>query len=296
MQHITVLPSEAVEVLDLADNNIVVDATLGSGGHTRLIAKSLSKQGHLISCDLDSQAIEQAKEWIGSFEVPITLVQQNFADIDDVVHVHSTGGVDAVLADLGWRIEQFYSGGRGFSFNSDDPLQMTFGDPADYSITASDIVNEWAEQDLQNVLQGYGEEPFARKIAKAIVTARLIEPIVTARQLAEIISGAVPAAQRHRRTHPATRSFQALRIAVNDEFSVLETFITKATQVLKPEGRLAIISFHSLEDRIVKHRFRELAEAGIGTVITKKPIVASEEERQQNPRARSAKLRAIKKL
>lgn len=296
MQHITVLPAEAVEVLDLAADNTVVDATLGSGGHTQLIAKRLSKQGALIACDLDGQAIEQASEWFNSYEVPITLVQQSFANIDEVVKNHSVQAVDGILADLGWRMEQFHSGGRGFSFNSDDPLHMTFGDPGSYSITAADIVNEWDEQDIQNVLKGYGEEPFARRIAKAIVVARESMQIATARELAEVISQAVPVAHRHRRTHPATRSFQALRIAVNDEFSVLESFITKAIQVLKPGGRLAIISFHSLEDRIVKHRFRELAESGIGTLITKKPIIASQEERTANPRARSAKLRAIKKL
>jgi 16S rRNA (cytosine1402-N4)-methyltransferase len=173
---------------------------------------------------------------------------------------------------------------------------MTYGNPKDYAFTAEDIVNDWAEEDIANVLYGYGEERYSRRIAKAIVEERRNTRLTTGKQLAELIAGAVPAQYRHGKINPATKSFQGLRIAVNDEFSVLETFISDAFMYLKPGGRLAVISFHSLEDRIVKLAFRAYTHDQKGVLVTKKPIVASDGELKDNPRARSAKLRIIQKI
>ncbi len=297
MQHISVLTDEILAALALAPDGVFVDATLGSGGHTRAVAQQLGSNGHIIANDVDPVAINSAKAWQDDYQASITLSNHNFADIDSwLPELYSERAPDAILADLGWRSEQFTNGGRGFSFMADEPLQMTFGDPANYGLQAADIVNEWAESDITNVLRGYGEEPYARRIARAIIEARGDTPIKTARELATIVYDAVPKRVQHARTHPATRTFQALRITVNDELTVLDTFITKAFGLLSGTGRLAIISFHSLEDRIVKHRFRELANTGLGALLVKRPITPSVAERSSNPRARSAKLRTIMKL
>jgi 16S rRNA (cytosine1402-N4)-methyltransferase len=204
--------------------------------------------------------------------------------------------VDAILADLGWRTDQFTDGGKGFSFNAEEPLLMTYGDPDKYIFTAHDIVNSWEEENIADVLYGYAEERHSRRIAKAIVEARNKSEIKTANQLAKIINDAVPGFYKSGRIHPATKTFQALRIAVNDEFGTLEKFISSALDSLTEDGVLAIISFHSLEDRIIKLRFREAVKTGNYILVNKKPVSASREELLQNPRARSAKLRVIKKL
>jgi 16S rRNA (cytosine1402-N4)-methyltransferase len=193
-------------------------------------------------------------------------------------------------------MEQFSGNGKGFSFQVDEPLIMTFGDPKDYIFTAATIVNEWEEENIKNILKGYGEERFSGRIANAIVKAREVKSIETTFELVEIIKEIVPAFYRNGRLHPATRTFQALRIAVNDEFRALEDFIKESMLLLNPGGRLAIITFHSLEDRIVKHHFRNYTHDHGGVVLTKKPITATLEELQSNPRARSAKLRIFEKL
>ena len=192
-------------------------------------------------------------------------------------------------------MEQFADGKKGFSFLHDGPLHMTFGNPDDYPFTAADIVNEWEEQTIANILFGYAEERYARRIAKAIVTARREHPIMTTLELVQVVEGALPKAARHAKLHPATKTFQALRMAVNDELTVLERFIKDGFDLLTPGGKLAIITFHSIEDRVVKHSFRELKEAKLATLTPKKPIVPAREELQTNPRARSAKLRIITK-
>jgi 16S rRNA (cytosine1402-N4)-methyltransferase len=295
MQHITVLQHEAVEALALTSASVVVDATLGAGGHARLILEALGPAGMYIGIDADAEAVAVAsKELQGSARQ--YLAHANFSALDSILADAGVAEVDAVLADLGWRTDQFTAVGRGFSFTDEAGLDMTYGAASDYAFTAKDIVNDWAESDIANVLYGYGEEHYSRRIAKAIVEYRTTKVIETGAELAEIIAKAVPAGYRKGKINPATKSFQGLRIAVNDEFSVLETFIATAFAHLKPGGRLAIISFHSLEDRIVKLAFRAYTHDQIGALVTKKPIVASEAELKTNPRARSAKLRIIQKL
>lgn len=292
-QHITVLKDEAIASLNLNSDSVVVDATLGSAGHTTAILEVLGEKGTLIALDADEVAITAAQELLQDVAAKVEYVCTNFRTLGQVLQDLEITEVDAVLADLGWRMDQFTEGGKGFSFNSEDPLVMTYGDPNRHSFTAADIVNEWPEEDIRNVLKGYGEERFARRIAGGIVQAREEAPISTAQQLAEIVSASAPAFYRNGKTHPATKTFQALRIAVNDELEALEVFIKAAVQHLAPGGRLSIITFHSIEDRIVKHLFRQYKDEGRGSLATKKPIRASDAELKQNPRARSAQLRTF---
>ena len=294
-KHITVLQSEAIEALAIKPNAIVVDATLGSGGHARTIIPKLLKAGTFIGIDADAEAISQAEEELTG-KCTLHFVTDNFRNINSILDDRGIGNVDAILADLGWRMEQFSGNGKGFSFQIDEPLMMTFGNPSDYPFVASDILNKWKEKDIENVLMAYGEERYAYKIAKKIVEIRAKEPIMTTFQFVKVITSAVPSFYLHSKVHPATRSFQALRIAVNDELDALQEFIQHAVLRLNSHGRLAIISFQSLEDRIVKHSFRALMTANVGTVITKKPMCADKNEIQQNPRARSAKLRIFEKI
>lgn len=293
MSHKTVLLHEAVDGLQLQPDYIVVDATFGSGGHAREILSRLNKKGTYIGIDADASALEGAT--LPPSEATVHLVNDNFKNITQILSSLHIEKVHAILADLGWRSEQFENSGKGFSFNIDEPLLMTFGDPSTYPFTAKDIVNDWEEETLANIFYGYADERFARRIARAVVEIRKKEPIVTTKALADIVAEAIPKRFHPRRIHPATKAFQALRIAVNDELTTLETFIREATVSLEAEGRMSIITFHSLEDRIVKHSFRSLAQSGAYRLITKKPITATEEELDINPRARSAKLRIIEK-
>jgi 16S rRNA (cytosine1402-N4)-methyltransferase len=295
MKHITVLRAEAVSALAVRADSVVVDATLGAGGHGSEILKYLGKQGTYIGLDADPTAIEKAKSFlIGN--ATMHLIHRNFSQLYTVLEELGIDKVDAILADLGWRSEQFAEEGRGFSFNDTKGLLMTYGAPSDHLFTATDIVNGWAEADIANVIYGYGEERYARRIAKAIVEARAKNTITNAAQLAEIVSRAVPSTKHRGKTNPATKTFQALRIAVNDEFKVLEEFIAAAWSSLASKGRLAIISFHSLEDRIVKHSFRSFTHDQQGVLVAKKPITPTREEIIHNPRSRSAKLRVIEKI
>lgn len=293
MMHKTVLLHEAVEGLLLSPEDTVVDATFGSGGHAREILSSLGKDGTYIGIDADATAFEGQS--LGTPKATIHLVNDNFQNIKEILRSLHIEKVDAMLADLGWRMEQFSDGGKGFSFSKDEPLTMTFGDPADYPFTAHDIVNDWEEETLANIMYGYAEERFSRRIAKGIIEARKDSIISSTKQLVAIIEKSVPKQYLHKKTHPATKTFQALRIAVNNELGVLEEFIKQAFVSLDEGGRLAIITFHSIEDRIVKQSFKALVEAERGELITKKPIVPSPEELEENPRARSAKLRIITK-
>jgi 16S rRNA (cytosine1402-N4)-methyltransferase len=292
MRHLTVLKTEAIDALALARGDIVVDATFGAGGHAALIAERLGPRGTLIGIDADPTAIATGKKLMANARPTAHLRCDNFAHIRDILSSLHIKSVNGVLADLGWRAEQLIAGGRGFSFLADEPLLMTYGESKTYPFTAADIVNEWKEGDIANVIYGYGEERRARRIARAICKARQKSPIRSAKELADIIIAAAP--PRHSRLHPATKTFQALRIAVNDELSVLERFINEAYAALAPGGRLAIITFHSLEDRIVKQSFLSLTAKG-ASLLTKRPVTPSEAETKENPRARSAKLRIIKR-
>lgn len=297
MQHITVLQHEAVSALQVTPGDVVVDCTLGSGGHSREIADIISPNGHLIAFDADPAAIARNTSLGETLNLKVTLVNKNFSQLGAVLSSLDVSSVNGILADLGWRIEQFNGTEgekRGFSFSSDEPLLMTYGDPETYVFTAKDIVNEWDESSIADIIYGYGEERAARKIARAIVAARAEGEITTARQLADIVASTLSFPRL--RLHPATKTFQALRIAVNDELGVLKHLLDTAVSVLAPKGRLAVITFHSLEDRVVKHAFRSFAHDQRGVVITKKPITPSAAELTDNPRARSAKLRIFESI
>lgn len=291
--HVTVLLEEAVASLKLHKDSVVVDATYGAGGHAELILQQLSAAGTYIGIDVDETAFKHQPA--NPHKATIHLLHGNFKNLTDLLgSLHTTYSIDGILADLGWRMEQFEESGKGLSFRHDEPLLMTYGASEAYDFTAYDIVNHWEESVLADIIFGYGEERAARQVAKAIVSARTTTPIETTFQLRDVVES-VLRRRPGQRTSPATKTFQALRIAVNEELAALEMFIEAAVAQLAPGGRLAIITFHSLEDRIVKHRFKELATAGLATVETKKPITPTEDEVTINPRARSAKLRVLHK-
>jgi len=295
--HKPVLLKESIEGLDIQPGDIFVDATLGDGGHTEYVCKLFGREVKVIGLDADSQAVKRAEENLKNFECEKNIKVKNFSDIDQVLAELGIERANRILADLGLSSYQLLESGRGFSFQRDEPLLMTMKrelEPED--VTAEMIVNVWSEETLADIIYGYGEERYARRIAKKIVTIRKVKPIKTTFDLVEIIRQAVPKSYQRRRLHYATRTFQAIRIAVNDELKRLETFLDKAFKILTPGGRIAVIAFHSLEDRIAKRFFREKQKEGLARVLTKKPIVPSPEEIKNNPRARSAKLRVLQKL
>ena len=293
--HISVLLHESIEGLELKDGDVVFDGTFGGGGHTRAML-ALGKKIKVIATDLDTDAIANGQELVREYPDQLILENDTFSNIASVLSKHNLSGVDKVLLDLGWSSNQLENGERGLSFLKDEPLVMTLKkDVTESDVTAKMIVNEWGEETIADILFGFGEERYARRIARVICEERQKKPIKTTHELVSIISRAVPPNYRFGKIHPATRTFQALRIAVNHELETLETVLSEAWKVLRPEGRMSIISFHSLEDRIVKRFFREVAAESNATIITKRPITASEEEISYNPRSRSAKLRIIKK-
>jgi len=253
----------------------------------------LGVNGTLIGFDLDHDAIERAESILAESVCKKILVEANFRELGAELGKLGINRIDKALFDLGWSSFQLEAG-RGFSFQKDEPLLMTYTKDVN-GLTADVIVNTWAEGSIADVLYGWGEERYARRIAKAIVERREIKPIKTSRELADIVKGAVPVVYRYGRLHPATKTFQALRIAVNDELGALKQGISAAWDRLNANGRIAVISFHSIEDREVKRLFADLAKHG-GRLVVKKPIVAGKEELIANPRARSAKLRIIEKL
>ncbi|PYP90068.1 MAG: 16S rRNA (cytosine(1402)-N(4))-methyltransferase [Candidatus Angelobacter sp. Gp1-AA117] len=289
--HVSVLLKEAIDFLAIRRGGTCIDATLGLGGHSLEIASRLGPQGHLIGLDKDTQALELARKRL--FADPagkpkITLLHSSFAEIGKLAPPASA---DGILADLGVSSLQFGDPGRGFSFQAEGPLDMRM-DPQGER-TADQVVNHMREEDLANVIYEFGEERRSRRIARAIVRAR---PIRTTAHLANVISAALRSMKNSGRIHPATRTFQAIRIFVNRELDDLKALLEAAPQVLKPGGRLVVISFHSLEDRIVKDAVRDGAKAGIYQVLTKKPVEATEAEIASNPRSRSAKLRAAERI
>jgi len=288
--HVSVLLKEAIDFLAIRRGGSYIDATLGLGGHSLEIAKRLGPQGRLIGFDKDTQALELARKRLAQVDVGeqprITLLHSSYADI--ARHV-PPASADGLLADLGVSSLQFGDPARGFSFQAEGPLDMRM-DPQGER-TADQVVNHMREEDLANVIYEFGEERRSRRIARAIVRAR---PIRNTAHLAQVISAALRS-MKSERIHPATRTFQAVRIFVNRELDDLSALLEAAPGVLKPGGRLVIISFHSLEDRIVKDALRDGAKAGVYRILTKKPVLAGEEEIGRNPRSRSAKLRAAER-
>jgi len=270
---------------------VALDATAGSGGYSKAICEA-AKNITLVAIDADSEAAERTKNTLSECSCVCTVVESNFRNLDEVLDGCNIRELDVIVFDLGLSSEQLEESGRGFSFARDEPLMMTLATPEKHDgFTAYQVVNDWSKQALADIFYGYGEERAARRIATAIDEAREKGPIETTRQLVSIVEKVVPRA----RIHAATRTFQALRIAVNDELGALKEGLAKAVEHLKPKGRVAVVSYHSLEDRIVKHFFGELNTLGKGNVLTKKPIIPTDKEKKENPRSRSAKLRIFKK-
>src|SRR4051812_27228968 len=290
--HVPVLLKEAIDFLAVRRGGTYIDATVGLGGHSYEIARRLGAPGHLIGLDKDPSALEIVRKRLTgeSQDWPeITLLQRSFAEI---AKGQKPGSVDGVLADIGVSSLQLDDAARGFSFQAEGPLDMRM-DPHSER-TAEQVVNHLDERQLADVIYEFGEERRSRRIARAICRSR---PIRSTAHLAEVISAAArPMNQAERRIHPATRTFQALRIFVNRELDDLKALLEAAPKILKPGGRVVVISFHSLEDRIVKDAFREGAQKGYFSLLIKKPVTATEEESDRNPRARSAKLRAVEKV
>ncbi len=289
-RHVPVLLTEALDFLRVKPGATVADCTLGMAGHSAEIARRLGPTGRLIAFDRDPQALALAKAKLdavcaelGDQAPQIELVGEAFSSIER--HVQA-GSLDGLLADFGVSSLQLDEAERGFSFMADGPLDMRMDTRS--GLTAEQVVNEASEHELADLIYEYGEERRSRRIARAIVRGR---PVLTTGQLAQIVRAAAPAMKQDR-IHPATRTFQAIRIYVNRELDEIKALLEAAPRLLKPSGRLAVISFHSLEDRIVKDSLREGAQKGIWTILTKKPVTAGEAEMDRNPRARSAKLRA----
>lgn len=294
--HIPVLLKEVMELLDVQKSDIYLDATLGVGGHAEAIFKKIGQDAVIAGIDADSDAVEAAKARLEAAGAKPKFGVLNFRNIGEVLETLEILKPSKILFDLGWNKSQLEESGRGFSFQKDEPLLMTFASPSDKSnLTAYDIVNFWEEDNIETIIRAYGEERFAGKIAKKIVEARKNGFIKTTAELVKIIKDATPLSYHERKIHPATRTFQALRITVNDELRALEDGLRKAFGILKKDGRLAVISFHSLEDRIVKKFFKLLEANGKAEILTKKPVMASQNEIKENPRSRSAKLRGIRK-
>lgn len=280
--HVSVMLQEVLKLLAVKKGEVVVDATYGAGGHSRALAAAAKIK--LIAIDADSA--------VAALHPGVTVA--NFAGLDAVLKKEGIEKIDKALFDLGWNRGQL-SSGRGFSFMTDEPLNMSYGTKPASGFTAAEIVNTWSEKVLADVFFGYGEEHYARRIARAIVARRAHQSITTTIELVEIIRDAVPPAYRRGKLNPATRSFQALRIAVNDELKSIERGLESAWRHLSCGGRIAVITFHSTEDRVVKKLFAAYAKKQ-GKLVVKKPLTPSREEIRKNPSARSAKLRAIEKV
>jgi len=306
--HTTVLLNEAVEGLNIKEDGIYVDCTLGGAGHSKEIVQRLSEKGRLICFDQDTTAIEVAKERLKDYLPQITFIHANFRYIKEELAKIGITHVDGILYDLGVSSPQLDTPERGFSYNHDAPLDMRMDQSA--ALTAKIVVNEWSFQELVRIFYRYGEEKFSKNIARKIEAAREIKPIETTGELVELIKDGIPAPARRKGGHPAKRVFQAIRIAVNDELGVVEDSLEQAIDLIKPGGRISVITFHSLEDRICKTMFKNGAQGpelphGFPVIpdgynpelklITRKPIVASEEELEHNNRSRSAKLRIVEK-
>ena len=307
-KHISVLLDETIDGLDIKPDGIYVDGTLGGGGHSYEILKRLSPKGRMIGIDQDGEALKAAGERLKEFENQITLVRSNYCEIDKVLKELNVEKVDGILLDIGVSSYQLDNLERGFSYKSDAPLDMRMDTRQE--LTAADVVNTYSENELFKIIKDYGEDKFAKNIAKHIVLARKEKPLETTKELSEVIKRAIPMKVQAKGGHPAKKTFQAIRIEVNQELTVLKESIDKMIDLLKPNGRICIITFHSLEDRIVKTKFREnenpctcppnfpvcvCGKKSKGKVITRKPIIPSEDEIEENKRAKSSKLRIFER-
>ena len=310
--HTTVLLRETVDGLNLKNGSVVCDGTVGGGGHALAIAEKIGANGTLICMDKDGEALAAASKRLEGSATRKMFFKGNFSEISKVLSENSLGGLDGAVLDLGVSSKQLDDPDRGFSYMQDGPLAMKMnGEDSGDELSAIDVVNGYSEEDLHKIIRDYGEERWAKRIAEFIVKERKVSPILTTARLAETIKNAIPAAARREGPHPAKRTFQAIRIEVNDELGSLSQGLEALVSVLNPKGRLAVITFHSLEDRIVKEFFRKredpcecpknLPRCVCGKVadakrINRKPILPSEEEIENNPRSRSAKLRILEKL
>ena len=310
MRHVPVLLNEVVDSLRLKRGMNVVDCTLGDAGHAEKILGKIGPDGKLLGIDADAEAVLRAKQYLYNFGKRAVFVRDNFANLKKTVVENNFNPVGGILLDLGWSSPQFEERGRGFSFlKEDEPLDMRYGGEIKNQKseiinqrTAGELVNDLSEEELGGIFREYGEEKLSREIAEAILENRKEKPIETVKDLVNIILIVYRKKLKSKKEipwvgglHPATKVFQALRIAINDELNVLLAVLPQAVEALAPGGRLAVITFHSLEDRIVKHFFKDQDGKTI-KIISKKPIVCSEEEYKNNPRARSAKLRVIEKI
>lgn len=307
-EHIPVLFDEAIEGLNIKTEGIYVDGTIGGGGHALGIVKRLGPRGRLIGIDRDEEAIKRSREVLTDYKDRVSIVKDNYAHTKEVLKTFGINHIDGMLLDLGVSSHQFDDKERGFTYRFDAPLDMRMDQSQ--TLSAFDVVNNYTEERLCKVIHDYGEERFARNIARRICLERGKKPVETTFELSDIVKAAIPQKMRSLKGHPAKRTFQAIRIEVNGELDTLRDSIDKFIDILNPEGRLVIISFHSLEDRIVKRAFKNAEDPCIcpkdlplcvcgkkskGRVLTKKPVKASLDELEKNPRSHSAKLRIFEK-
>ena len=293
-EHIPVMVREVEGLLDLKPGAVYVDCTLGLGGHAAEAARRLGPEGHIIGIDQDTDVIIRAKEKLAGLPGKLDVIKSNFRRLDEVLAGLGVTDVDAILFDLGVSSLQLDDSSRGFSFRAEAPLDMRMD--REIPVSAYELVNSLSEKELADLIWRWGEERFSRRIAHSIVTTRAARAIETTTELADLVLRSLPRGYQRGALHPATRTFQALRIAVNRELDVLDIALEKAFEALKVNGRLVVIAFHSLEDRIVKEKFRRFARSGRARLLTKKPLRPGEEEVGANPRARSARLRAVERI
>ncbi len=291
MTHIPVLLQEVVEALEPKSGAFIIDGTVNGGGHAKVLAQKMGSKGTLLGIDWDPKAIARVKESGKRFPARTIFEEGNYANVPELLKKLNLGKADGLLLDLGLSSEQLTPTGRGFSFSTSEILDMRYN--PNEKVTAAQVVNGMPEKELANIIYQFGEERLSRRIAKAIVKERKHKRILTTGELARIVGAAVSKNYEKGRIHHATRTFQALRIYVNRELDNLSSLLTHLDQCVEKGGKVAVISFHSLEDRIVKQKFQELVKEGKGTLIAKKPLLPSREEISANPRSRSAKLRAI---